>query len=269
VPQPLALCAEIVLGLRRQSIRVLDERSQLGQPRLGCGCSPCQLFVAPPRGAKLAPGAPSVGAAPLLVLARERVEQVELVRGSGQAPLLELARHRDQSLGRGGNVLPRGAAAPGIRARAPIGEDAACEHETVFVLGPELGQRGQPLVVEEPLRRLELRLDVRVVAVRADERSVAAGAQQQADRLGQDRLPGAGLAGDRVQAGRERQLRLANQDEVLDAKAPEHGLDATSARRARRPAESDSARWPLSCSRARTPGWVGVRDGTGPARTRV
>ena len=41
-------------------------------------------------------------------------------------------------------------------------------------------------------------LDVRLVAVRPYQRRVAARAQQQADRLGQDRLSGAGFAGDRV-----------------------------------------------------------------------
>ena len=181
-----------------------------------------QLVVSPAGGAELAPGDPQRGASPELRLAGEPVEQVELVGGPGEAALLELPRHRHEPLGRGGHVLARSAAAPGIGARAAVREDAPCEHEPLLVLGPQLGKRARLLVVEEARRRVELGLDVRLVAVRPDERRVAARAEQQADRLGQDRLPGAGFAGDRVQPGPERELGLADQDEVLDAEPAKH-----------------------------------------------
>ena len=221
-----------------------------------------QLVVPPPRGAELAPGAPQLGAARELLLAREGVEQVELVRGPREAALLELARHRDQPLGRGRHVLARGAAAPRVGARAAVGEDAAGEHEPFLVLGPQLGERARLLVVEEARRRLELGLDVGLVAVGPDEARRRRGAEQEADRLRQDRLAGARLAGDRVQPRRERELGLADQDEILDAEPAEHAWMLRRAAAGRRPAENRRDR--VSCSRAR-PGWEGVRDGTGPS----
>ena len=78
------------------------------------------------------------------------------------------------------------------------------------------------LVVEEARRQVELGLDVGLVAVRPDERGVAARAEQEPDRLREDRLAGAGLAGDRVQPGRELELGLADEDEVLDAEPAKH-----------------------------------------------
>jgi hypothetical protein len=67
---------------------------------------------------------------------------------------------------------------------------------------PELREHRELVVVEEAVRRIELGLDVRVDAVRPDERRVPARAEQEADRLGEDRLAGAGLAGDRARAPR-------------------------------------------------------------------
>ena len=79
----------------------------------------------------------------------ERVEDVELVRGPGETALLELAGHRDQPLAGRGEILARRASAPRVRASAAVGEHAPGEHEPLLVLGPELGQRLQPLLVEQ------------------------------------------------------------------------------------------------------------------------
>ena len=90
--------------------------------------------------------------------------------------------------------------------------------------------RSSPSSVE--LRReIELRLDVRLLAGRADERVVALRAEEQAERLREDRLAGAGLARDRVQPGRELELGLADEDEVLDAEAPKHAAIVDAAAR--------------------------------------
>ena len=137
--------------------------------------------------------------------------------GPREPPLLELARHRDQPLRRRGQVLACRAPAPRVGARPAVGEDAPREHEPVLALGPQLRERLELVLVEEPVRHVELRLDVRLVARRADDAASPLRAEQQPDRLGEDRLPGARLAGDRVQPGRELELRLADQDEVLDA----------------------------------------------------
>ena len=102
-----------------------------------------------PRRGQLAPREPRLAAAAKLLLAAVGVEHVELVRGPCQPALLELAGHGDQPLGGGSEVLARDRAAPRVRARAAVGEDAASEHEAGLVLGRELGETGQLLVLEE------------------------------------------------------------------------------------------------------------------------
>src|SRR5205807_9671760 len=134
-----------------------------------------------------------------LLLADERIEDVELVRGTAEAPLLELPGHRDQSLRRARDVLTGGAAAPRVRARATVGEDASREHEPVLVLGSELRQRVERFLLEQCRRKVELGFDIRLLRARADEGGVALGPEQQPDGLREDRLAGPGLARDRVQ----------------------------------------------------------------------
>ena len=104
VAQALALGAEPsrVSG-SRPSVSSTSARSSASRPprrpRLG------QLFVAPPRGREARARRARSSARRCLLLAGEGVEHVELVRGPGEPALLELAGHRDQPLGRGGDVL--------------------------------------------------------------------------------------------------------------------------------------------------------------------
>ena len=147
-----------------------------------------------------------------------RVERRELVGGPREPALLELAAHREQRLDRSRDVLARGAPAPGVGARPPVGEDPPREHERLLALGAELGELAERLVVGQ----VELGLDVGLVRRRPDQRRLAARAEQEPDRVREDRLPRAGLAGDRVQPRVELELGLPDQDEVLDAQPPEH-----------------------------------------------
>jgi hypothetical protein len=158
-------------------------------------------------------------ATPKLLLAAVGVEDVELVARPREPALLELAGHRDQPFGRGGEVLARDRAPPRVRARAAVAEDAPRQHEARLVLRRQLGERGELVVVEEAVRDVELGLDVGLAARRADDAGVALRAEEEADGLGQDRLPRARLAGDRGQAGSGSQLAVANQHEVLDPQA--------------------------------------------------
>src|SRR6185437_4196137 len=84
----------------------------------------------------------------------------------------------------------------------------------------KLFERAEQLAV----RQVELRLDVRLAAGRADQRRLALRAEQEADRAGEDGLPGAGLAGDRVQAAVELELGAADEDEVVDPEPAQHGF---------------------------------------------
>src|SRR5205823_3780495 len=66
---------------------------------------------------------------------------------------------------------------------------------------------------------------VRLVRARADERRVALRAEQESDRLREDRLARSGLARDRAEPGGGLELGLADQDEVLDAEPAKHPGD--------------------------------------------
>ena len=124
----------------------------------------------------------------------ERIEDVELERRTREPALLELARHRDEALHRGCDILARDRPAPRVCARAPVAEDPPRDDEPGLALGPQLGERGELVVVEEPFRHVELGLDVRLGPVAADRRRVGARPEQQPDRLREDRLPRPRLA---------------------------------------------------------------------------
>ena len=106
--QTLTLRPELVIEARFQAGRILNESPQLDEPRLSGGGVSGQLVKGAPRRRQIAPCAAELGAALQLLLAHERVEDVELVRRAGKAPLLELPRHRDEALGRAGDVLAGG-----------------------------------------------------------------------------------------------------------------------------------------------------------------
>ena len=171
----------------------------------------------------------------LLVGADERVEQVALVRWAGETALGELPREREQPIGRGDEILARDAPAPGEGARAAVGAHPARDDEARLVVRPEVAQRLEPLLVEEPVGHLELGLDVRLATRGADGRRVALRAEQEPDRLGDDRLAGAGLARERDEPGRELEVGLADQDEVLDPQSAKHTGDRRQAPRAATP----------------------------------
>ena len=57
------------------------------------------------------------------------------------------------------------------------------------------------------------------LAVGTDGAGIALDAEQQADRLREDRLAGSGLAAEDVEPGGQLELDLANEDEVLDPEA--------------------------------------------------
>ena len=105
-----------------------------------------------------------------------------------------LGDHLDQRLADALEIVARAAAAVEQRARAALAPDAAGDDDALGVLGRELGQLLGQLGVRER------RLDVGLGAGRADQRRVGAAAEQQADRLGEDRLAGARLARQHVQA---------------------------------------------------------------------
>ena len=214
--QALALCPQLVLAARFEPFGVGRQRSELVESSLSRRRVARQLFVRAARRLQLAPGTPC--RAHRLAGLGERVEHGELVARPPEPALLELAAHREQSLGGGGDVFAGGAPSPCVRARAPVGKDPAREHERLLALGPQLRQLAERFVVGQ----VELRLHVRLAGRSSDRRRVAARAEQQPEGVREDRLARAGLARDRIQAGVELELGLANQHEVLDPEASQH-----------------------------------------------
>ena len=235
VAEPLAVGAQLVLGAGLEALGVGHERAQPVEPCLRGRGVAGQLVVQAPCRRQLAPGTPRLTDG--LTCPGEGVEHRQLVRGPGQPPLLELAAHREQALDRCRHVLARGAAAPRVGARAPVGEDPACDDERLLALGPQLGELAQRVGIGQ----VELGLDVRLAPGRPDRGGVAARPEQQADRAREDRLARARLAGDRVEPLVEGELGLADEDEVLDAEAAQHSVNRTAAIRLRRLSEKESA----------------------------
>ena len=94
--QALPLGAKRLLSVRLEPFGVLDQRPELGETRLDGSRTVLELVVPAPGRRELSPGESQLRATTLLFVAGERVEQVELVRGTSESALLELAGHRDQ-----------------------------------------------------------------------------------------------------------------------------------------------------------------------------
>src|SRR5262249_29387248 len=80
-----------------------------------------------------------------------------------------------------------------------------------------------------PLRDLEHRLDRRSVGVLADQVSLGARSANKEDRVDQQRLTGAGLAGQHVESTVELELDRVHHGEVPDSKLAQHPPNATAA----------------------------------------
>ncbi len=222
VSKSFAAREKLLLVSGSHALGRLDESLELGEPRSDRIGVTRELLVPSPGREELPPRV--AGLAPTLVLlgSAERIEDVELERGPREPALLELPRHRDEALRGRSDVLAGDRATPRVCARSPVTEDPPRDDEPGLALGPQLGERAELVVVEEPFRHVELGLDVRLGPVAADRRRVGARPEQQPDRLREDRLPRPRLARDRIQPGRERELSLADEDEVLDPKPTKH-----------------------------------------------
>src|SRR5262249_5105362 len=90
VAHPLALSARALLVGGLHARGVLDERAELGEPRVGERGVRGQLLVAAARGLEIAPRRARRRTARELLLAAEAIEHLELVRRPRETPLLEL-----------------------------------------------------------------------------------------------------------------------------------------------------------------------------------
>ncbi len=152
----------------------------------------------------------------------EAIEDLQLGRSDRQLAVLVLAIEGEQAAaeqlqvggGRGASGDEgAGSAAPG---------DTAAEHDLLGILGQPLRQLGELGVVEQPLRQVEDPLDPGLRGARADDPRPRFAAHQQVERVGEDGLAGAGLAGDRIEPVAEAQLGTLDQQQVLDPQLTQH-----------------------------------------------
>jgi hypothetical protein len=136
--------------------------------------------------------------------------------------MLVLAVEGQQARAERPQVARRGRAAGDEGAGAARGAHPAAEDNLAGVVAQPLGELGELGVVEQSVRELEDALHPRLPGARADDLRPRTAAHQQVQRVGQHRLTGPGLAGDRVQALAEAQLGALDQQEVLDPELEEH-----------------------------------------------
>ncbi len=101
--------------------------------------------------------------------------------------------------------------------RAPVGPDAASKHDLLCVVW-------QPLthVAAERGGKRENALNVGLDGALAHDPVAGAAAEQQVERVREQRLARPGLPGDDVEAGREPQFSPLHKQQVLDAKLMQH-----------------------------------------------
>ena len=165
--------------------------------------------------AKLAPGRGHLGRQ--LAGAGVRVEQLELARRPRQPAGLVLRRHLDAAARR----APRGrpGRSPVPRRTPGCGRSPCSRRATTSVSSPS-GRRPATAASAGSSKssggRVELGLDVGLVAVRPDHAGGRLRPGEKADRLGEHRLPGPGLAREDVQPRPELELRALDQGQVVD-----------------------------------------------------
>ena len=117
-------------------------------------------------------------------------------------------------------------------ARAPVGKLHAAQNQ--LVLGGNV-VRSEHGVGRMLARHVEDRAHLPLLDAVAHQAGVAAGAEREREGIEQDRLAGAGLAGEHREAGRELHVEALDQDDVADRKAGEHRCCRNAFRRRRHP----------------------------------
>ena len=105
-------------------------------------------------------------------------------------------------------------------AGAAVGKLHAAQDQ--FVLGGNI-VGGQQRARRMARRHVECGRHLSLLGALAHQRGVAARAERQRKGIEQDRLAGAGLAGEHRQAGRKIDIQPVDQDDVADRKPCEHG----------------------------------------------
>jgi hypothetical protein len=149
----------------------------------------------------LAVGGGAGGAAGGLLGAAVPVEDLQLLGGERLLAVLVLAVEREQRRSEAAQVRDGGGAAVDLRAGAPVGADAAGEHDLLGVGGQQLAALGLQRFGER-----EHPLDVRLGGAGPHDPRPRAPTEQQVERVREHGLARARLSREHVQPIREAQL---------------------------------------------------------------
>ncbi len=201
--------------------------------QLGDGVAQILLVAAGARQRGLGLGAGGCGGPPvppavadlgrLLAEAAEGVEHGAVVGAVEQALLLELALDLHQQLAdtpqqgdADGLVVDEGAA-------AAVGAELAAQDDVAVV--------GEALLVEQCAHGMvgdnrELGADAGLPGARAEQLQIGAAAEGEAEGIQQDRLAGAGLAGQHGEAGIDLEIQAVDEDDVANRQVQQHRRSA-------------------------------------------
>ena len=154
------------------------------------------------------------------VVAAEGVEQHQLAAAGEQRLVLVLAVDLHQQPGEFAQLRDRRGAAVDPGPRAAVGAQGAPQLAGDAVVEILFAQPGQGL---RTALQVELRVQLGARGAVTDHAAVRALPGQEAERVDQQRLAGAGLAGHHGQADAELELGGGDDGEILDREASEHG----------------------------------------------
>ena len=155
--------------------------------------------------------------------AAEGVERRAMRGGVEQALRLELPVDLDQRRAQRAEKPHRTGLVVDECAAAPVRPDDTAQDELALGIEPLLGRDRAGGMVR---RDVEDGRDAGALRARAHHRRVGARAEGEAERVEQDRLAGARLAGQRHDARLEGKVELVDQHDVTDREAGEHGRRA-------------------------------------------
>jgi hypothetical protein len=158
-----------------------------------------------------------------LAMGAEVVEELALGLAAQQALVLVLAVDLHEPLAELAQVGERRGGAVDEGPRAAVGADHAAQQALAGVVRVLHRLLAQPGARGEGSFERELGADLGLRLPGAHEGGVGAVAQHQAERVDQDRLAGAGFAGEHREAGRELEVERIDDGEVADPQRAQHG----------------------------------------------
>ncbi len=156
-----------------------------------------------------------------------RVQQLELRSPDRQLAVLVLTVESEQLCADLAQLGDSRRAPAEVGSSAAIGPHSPRQYELVRIRRETIEYLGHGLGyvrrTSRPRRQREDALDVCLVCARPHDPATSPSTEQQLERVGEDRLARAGLAGEDVEALSEAQLRPLEEQQVLDAQLFQHG----------------------------------------------